>query len=167
MTEHEAPIEDRDANVRLVISNLMSTAQDKLFEQFDHLHRRNITDEDILLALRNMGEEDLRDDYAEWADIDIREDDNTTLNPAVPDPGNAPSYSALESALKAEIREDADLTGEWTNGKATIELTTLHMDRGLIGAVWNAVQKDAVFGGRHLVITPAGLRDAGYRRVTA
>jgi hypothetical protein len=162
MTETPAPIEDRDANIRLVVEHIIHTAYDGIYAQLDKLHRRNIHDDDVVKALRYLEHEEILEGYADWADIDIREDDNTTLSPIVPDPGNAPSYDALE-----EIREDADLTGEWTNGKATIELTTLHMDRGLIGAVWNAVQKDAVFGGRHLVITPAGLRDAGYRRVTA
>lgn len=109
MTEIDSHIEDRDANVRLVISNLMSGAQDRMFEAFDGLHKRGITDEEILLALRNMGEEDLRDEYAEWANIDIREDDNTTMNPAVPDPGDAPSYSALTVELTAAGINDQNL----------------------------------------------------------
>lgn len=183
MTENTEPIEDRDANVRLTVSRIIFSKQDEMFERFDGLKKRGITDTDLVEALRHLGEAELLDAYAEWADIDLREDDNTTLNPAVPDPGESFSYAPLEQAIAAggglsytkadveaaaeEIREDADLTGKWSNGLAEIELTNLHVDRNLIGAVWNAVQPDGVFGARHLVITPAGLRDAGYKRVQA
>lgn len=101
MTENTAPIEDRDANIRSTVSHIISSKQDEMFEQFDRLHRRNIHDDDVVKALRHMGEVELLDAYAEWADIDLREDDNTTMSPTVPDPGEAPSYTALAGQMQA------------------------------------------------------------------
>lgn len=165
MTEIDSHIEDRPANVRLIVQNIISSKQDEMFEQFDRLHKRGINDDEVVTALRSLGDIDLMDAYAEWADIDIREDDNTTTNPVVPDPGDAPSYAAMGAA--PEIREDADLAGKWSNGLAELELTRQHLDTALIGVVWEAVQRDTVFGNRHLAITPGGLAAAGYRRVSA
>jgi hypothetical protein len=102
MTETPAPIEDRAANIRLAVSHIISSKQDEMFEQFDRLHRRNIHDDDVVTALTQLHELDLLDAYAEWADIDLREDDNTTMNPVVPDPGDAPSYKALDLIVTIE-----------------------------------------------------------------
>jgi hypothetical protein len=101
MTDSPAPIEDREANIRLTVQHIISTKLDEMYEQFDRLHRRNISDQDVVAALRYFGDIELLDGYAEWADIDIREDDNTTLDPTVPDPGDAPSYDALKQAMAA------------------------------------------------------------------
>lgn len=136
-----------------------------MFEKFDKLHQRGISDDDVARVLREAGHNNLANDYIDWQSDGepVREDEDGPLDQGedlVTDPGDAASYLAMEP-----IREDANLAGKWTNGLATIELTTQHIDRGLIGTVWNAVQFDAVFGGRNLLITPAGLRDAGYRRV--
>lgn len=157
-----SPEAQREAEISLAVGNIISAGYDFISQKLDDLHKRNIHDDDVVKALRDQGESDILDWYAEWADIDLREDDNTTMNPVVPDPGDAISYV---TQTMPEIREDANLAGEWTNGLATIELTRQHVDRNLIGTVWEARQPDAVFGARHLVITPAGLKDAGYRRV--
>lgn len=108
MSDNEPDIEDRDFNVRLTVSNIISSKQDEMFEQFDRLHRRGIHDDDVVKALRHIGEVDLLDAYAEWADIDIREDDNTTLNPVVPDPGDMPSYDDLEAAILSAYNEGVE-----------------------------------------------------------
>lgn len=105
MSDNEPDIEDRAFNVRLTVSHIISSKQDEMFEQFDRLHRRGIHDDDVVKALRHIGEVDLLDAYAEWADIDIREDDNTTLNPVVPDPGDMPSYDDLEAAILSAYTE--------------------------------------------------------------
>jgi hypothetical protein len=99
MTDSPAPIEDRAANIKDVVLHIITSKQDEMFDAFDRLHRRNIHDDDVVAALRSLHEEDLLDAYAEWGDIDIREDDNTTTNPVVPDPGDAPSYATLNEQL--------------------------------------------------------------------
>ena len=98
-SQNTPDIEDRDANIRLTIQHIIDRKTEEMFNEFDRLHRRNIHDEDVVAALRYLGPVDLLDDYAEWAEIDLREDDNTTTNPAVPDPADAPSYTALEQAI--------------------------------------------------------------------
>lgn len=96
MTEKK-PLTDREQLVNQKVINIISDGYDYMFERFDKLHKQDITDTEVVAALRHYGEEDVLDGYVEWADIDVREDDNTTTNPVVPDPGNAPSYDALES----------------------------------------------------------------------
>jgi hypothetical protein len=103
MTDSSAPIEDRDANIRTIVAELLSEAYEDLFNRYDRLHKRNINDNDIIRALRQNGDGRVADDYIEWSgalDPDA-EDDNTTMNPAVPDPGDAPSYTALADQLEA------------------------------------------------------------------
>lgn len=115
-------IEDRAANIRLTVSHIISSKQDEMFEQFDRLHRRNISDTDVVRALQSLHEPDLLDAYAEWADIDLREDDNTTMNPAVPDPGDAGSYKLLmptQGSMISTVEQLALLSDGvvlWTNG---------------------------------------------------
>jgi hypothetical protein len=109
MTENTTPIEDREANIKERVRHIIERCYDQMFDAFDRLHKRNIHDDDVVSALRSLGENDILDQYAEWADIDLREDNNTTLDPVVPDPGEAPSYKALgealgRSALNATLR---------------------------------------------------------------
>lgn len=92
MTEN-APIEDRTANIREVVEHIINRKTEEMFEQFDRLHRRNIHDDDVIAALRHYGDIDLVEGYADWAEIDLREDDNTTTDPTVPDPADSPSYA--------------------------------------------------------------------------
>lgn len=106
MNHNEPDIEDRGANISLTIENIISASHDALFERFDNLKKRGINDDDVVTALRYLEHEDLLEAYADWADIDIREDDNTTLNPVVPDPADAPSYEALADQLEA-VRDAA------------------------------------------------------------
>lgn len=92
----EPDIEDRASNIRLTVENIIDASYEALFERFDKLKKRGINDDDLVTALRYLEHEELLEAYANWADIDIREDDNTTMNPVVPDPGNAPSYDSLK-----------------------------------------------------------------------
>lgn len=104
MTENqhnEPDIEDREANIRMTVQSIIDSGLDAMFERFDKLKKRGINDDDMVAALRYLGDIEILDEYAEWGDIDIREDDNTTMNPAVPDPGDAPSYTALADQLEA------------------------------------------------------------------
>jgi hypothetical protein len=57
----------------------------------------------VVAALRYFGDIELLDGYAEWADIDIREDDNTTLDPTVPDPGDSDTNKLIAESHKIGI----------------------------------------------------------------
>jgi len=94
----EAPIEDRAANIKHTVERIIDDGYENIYAKLDQLHSKNIHDNDVVEALRSLHESDLLDGYAEWASIDLREDDNTTLSPVVPDPGNAPSYEPLARA---------------------------------------------------------------------
>ena len=100
-SQNTPDIEDRDANIRLTIQHIIDNKVEEMCAEFDRLHRRGIHDDDVVKALRYLGDIELLDDYAEWAEIDLREDDNTTTSPVVPDPGDAPSYNALGEQLQA------------------------------------------------------------------
>lgn len=77
---------DRGANIRMAVQMIIDSNLDAMFDRFDALKKRGINDDDVVEALRYLGDIELLDSYAEWGDIDIREDDNTTLDPTVPDP---------------------------------------------------------------------------------
>lgn len=97
---------DRSANIRMAVQMIIDSNLDAMFDRFDALKKRGINDNDMVEALRYLGDIELLDSYAEWGDIDLREDDNTTLNPVVPDPDN-PSYAPLLEQLQGvqRIRE--------------------------------------------------------------
>lgn len=97
----EPDIEDRGANIRMTVQSIIDSGLDAMFERFDKLKKRGINDDDMVAALTYLGDIEILDEYAEWADIDLRTDDNTTMNPVVPDPGDAPSYTALADQLEA------------------------------------------------------------------
>jgi hypothetical protein len=101
MTETPAPIEDREANIRHTVEMIVDSGHEAIYERLDKLHKRNIHDSDVMRALRALGFGDVADGYADWAEVDEREDDNTTTNPVVPDPGDSPSYDALKQAMAA------------------------------------------------------------------
>lgn len=82
----------KDELIDLHISSIIREAEQRMFERFDDLHKRGINDDDVIGYLRKQGYTDYVDSYAEWAEIDLREDDNTTTDPTVPDPASAPSY---------------------------------------------------------------------------
>lgn len=92
MTENAEPLD-----YELRIYNIVGEQQDRLFERLDDLHKRNIDDTQVIRALRKGGYRDLAEEYIKWSEaIDPdAEDDNTTMNPAVPDPGDMPSYEHL------------------------------------------------------------------------
>lgn len=99
MTETPAPIEDREANIKENIRYIIDRGLDAIYENFDRLHRRGIHDNDVVKALRDLGEEDILDGYAEWGDLDLREDDNTTMDPTVPDPAGPSRRELLAERL--------------------------------------------------------------------
>jgi hypothetical protein len=103
MTEN-TPIDDRAANIQQTVLHIITTKQDEMFDAFDRLHRRGINDDDVVAALRHFGETDLLDQYAEWADIDLREDDNTTTSPdGVTDPGDSDTNKLIEESHQTGV----------------------------------------------------------------
>lgn len=83
---------DRTERIKGRVRHIIDRCYDQMFDAFDRLHKRSINDDEIVAALRSLGENDILDSYAEWADIDLREDDNTTTSPdGVTDPGTNPS----------------------------------------------------------------------------
>jgi hypothetical protein len=106
MTENaqDAPIEDRAENIKQTILHIITSKQDEMFDAFDRLHRRNIHDDDVVTALRSLGEEDLLDSYAEWGDIDLREPEQRIPDGVVPDPGNNPSDLDMQAHFEGVAR---------------------------------------------------------------
>lgn len=145
MSHNEPDIEDRGANIRLTIENIISASHDALFERFDNLKKRGINDDDVVTALRYLEHDQLLEAYAEWADIDIREDDNTTLSPVVPDPADAPSYTALADQLEA-VRD-----------AASPSLSTPALDRFLQHARGEVPLEQAIAAGGGLSYTKADI----------
>lgn len=85
------------------LAAIVASFEEKLFDKFDSLHQRGIHDNEVIRFLRAEGHTVLAARYIEWSgaiDPDA-EDDNTTMNPVVPDPGDAPSYKALAEQLAA------------------------------------------------------------------
>lgn len=121
-----SPEAERDAMVSLAVGNCVSKGYDEICTYLDRLHERGITDAEIVASLREQHEMDLLDWYAEWAGIDIREDDNTTLNPVVPDPGEASSYSGLTPNLEAYR---TSVQAEAVRDAASPSLSTPALDR--------------------------------------
>jgi hypothetical protein len=85
------------------LAAVVAAAEEALFERFNRLHAKDIHDGDVISFLRAEGHTLLATRYIEWSgavDPDSDED-NTTMNPVVPDPGDAPSYEALADQLDA------------------------------------------------------------------
>lgn len=104
MTDSPTPQTDAEKLLQQVRSRIADLTQiahermcDDLFDDLDKLHKQGINDDDVINALRHNGETELADEYIEWSGAldPEREDDNTTMNPVVPDPGDAPSYAEL------------------------------------------------------------------------
>lgn len=95
MTENTSETEnqDRSEKVRERVSSIIRDAFSEMQRSFDDLETDGITGTEVVEALREIGEEEIRENYAAWAEIDIREDDATTLDPTVPDPVTASSYT--------------------------------------------------------------------------
>lgn len=89
--------------VREAVSSLLTDTYQGLYRSFDDMEERlGITPGEVAEALQEMGEEEIREHYAQWADIDIREDDADTDPTAVPDPHDASSYNHLTPAIRIE-----------------------------------------------------------------
>lgn len=97
MTENTSETEnqDRSKSVRVRVMSLLIETYNGLYRSFDELTQLGYTGDEIVEALREIGEEEIRENYATWAEIDIREDDATTLDDVVPDPHDAGSYANL------------------------------------------------------------------------
>ena len=130
-------IDPRDL-IRDKVTAAIIAGEERTFQILDGLHSKNIHDKDVIEALRSLHEDELLANYADWADIDLREDDNTTTNPdGVTDPGTNPSDLDMQAAL-AGVRE----TGHVNFGPTTIEFGR-DRDGSLwvrpIGGVWVGV----------------------------
>jgi len=94
------------------LAAIVSSFEEALFERLDKQHNKGIHDDEVIRFLRAEGHYLLATRYIEWAgalDPD-REDDNTTMNPAVPDPGDSPTNQLIHEAhqigvVKALITE--------------------------------------------------------------
>ena len=95
MTENTSETEnlDRSKIVRQRVFSILRNAFDEMHRTFDALDTEGIAGTEIVEALREIGEEEIRENYAAWAEIDIREDDATTMDDVVPDPADAGSYT--------------------------------------------------------------------------
>lgn len=133
----------------LLIYKIVSDTLDRMYERLDELHKRNIDDTEVITALRKGGYRDIAEGYIDWSgavDPDYAEEDNTTMNPVVPDPGDAPSYNALDAALGTE-RKDPD---SWpaTPGELSAELTAAGINAdNLEQAIVQAVMEEATKAG--------------------
>lgn len=102
------------ADLRSRVERIIDAHLESLFDRIDKLHinGQRVSDTDMLAALDHLGPVDLRAEYADWADLDVREDDAITTDPVVPDPVDAPSYEALtELANTLRFCIDADCPG--------------------------------------------------------
>ena len=98
MTEYTQAQIDRE-NAELRIGSIVRDGENRMFERFDDLHKRNINDDTIIHVLRSNGRPELAAQYIEWSgalDPDA-EDDNTTMNPVVPDPGDSESNELIQA----------------------------------------------------------------------
>jgi hypothetical protein len=117
-----------------------------MFDRVDHLHTAGITDTDVIRHLRKEGLGDLADRYIDWSgavDPDA-EDDNTTMSPAVPDPGDAESYKPLDEALGTERKDESSWPA--TPGELTAELTSAginaaNLEQALIDAYTEGIHR--------------------------
>lgn len=81
-----------EEDIKLRLANLVSDAQDALFERFDDLHTKGIHDNDVIGYLRAEGLRDVAAAYIVWAEA-IDPEDQEGDDPAVPDPGGSLSYT--------------------------------------------------------------------------
>ena len=92
----------------------ISAFEELLFKKFDRLHAAEIHDNDVIRYLRAEGLTILAGRYIEWAGaIDPDVDPTPQGEELVTDPGNAPSYGALEQHFDGGIAPGARLGIEW------------------------------------------------------
>jgi hypothetical protein len=90
-----------EEHIEFRMKSICESGEDRIFQRFDELHGIHIDDTQVIRWLRANGRREMADQYIEWSgalDPD-REDDNTTTNPVVPDPGDAPSYEPLARVM--------------------------------------------------------------------
>lgn len=102
MTDSQAPIEDRENNIRTLVADRVTAAHEALFERLDKLKKRNITDTDIIRALRHNDDATIATEYIEWADAIDPDVDPTPADGGVTDPHDAPSYDAMPAPTLQE-----------------------------------------------------------------
>lgn len=90
----------KDELIDLRISSIISQAEERIFGELDGLHKRGITDDEVIRYLRRQGYTDYADQYIDWAEaIDPdAQDNNTTRSDVVPDPGNSPTVDLMAEA---------------------------------------------------------------------
>ena len=60
----------------------------------------------------------------------------------------------------------SDPIGKYRNRLGVeLEVTGYRVDRNIIGTIYEAVVPDSLFGPRHILITPEGLKDCAYTKV--
>lgn len=149
--------EDRKAEIRMIVSNLISEHDDRLFEAFDQLHKRDIHDDDVKAALWGLGAVELAEGYVDWMNdgepVTADEDGPTAQGEElVTDPGDAPSYkdmgtvsSLTEELTKAGINdgnlEQALLDAVNGHREDRIEFGLFYAERSSDGVHWHIYKK--------------------------
>lgn len=91
---------DRAEIVRKHVSRALEDGFELIYERLDGLHKRDINDDDIIQAMREMGEHDLLNSYAEWGQIELPDaEPNSVMDDVVPDPHDAGSYAKLSKPV--------------------------------------------------------------------
>lgn len=91
LTDHAKEVQHR-------VAQAISAGYDLIYEKLDALHKRDIHDDDVVKALQDLGETQLLEAYAEWAEIVLPDAEPTSgpvMDDVVPDPHDAPSYSSM------------------------------------------------------------------------
>lgn len=87
---------EKEVNVRHHVNRIMDTHLERAFEELDHLHKRGITDSEVIKALRDGHYTSEADAYIEWAQcIDPDVDPTPQGEELVTDPGDSPSYKNM------------------------------------------------------------------------
>lgn len=129
--------EDREASIRLTIQNLISDHDDRLYAEFDKLHKRGIYDDAINKALWSLGAIELAEGYLDWqndgepvtADEDGPLDQGEQL---VTDPGDAPSYSGMHTNTTGR---STDRPGSLSEELTAAGINADNLEQALLGAV--------------------------------
>lgn len=96
---------------QLAVEKIVSDSTDSMFEKLDKLHKRGINDDDVTLALRNLGHSTLARDYTTWQNDGepLSYDEDGPLDQGehlVTDPSDSETNRMIEAAaLEARIKE--------------------------------------------------------------
>lgn len=108
MTEPET-MTDEQARKLLIASwvgTIVSDEQERMFERFDGLHKKGVTDTQVVHALRHNGDNRLAEDYIEWADIADPDADGAPRGIVIDDV-NASSYIPMIAEHKEFLDQKA------------------------------------------------------------